>query len=455
MNKTAAKIIASAIASLSVLIIAAFAVIYFGANNDENTSAIKAKAENSILYIQEKADLMEALAKETSELAVIRYAPDEFKHYALRDRNSAVSGLGISVDLIRKDSTIGLSEKNDYNGNAVLSSSDGFVFDEKTGELFYAITSKTNGNITLCKCNSDYFGDFLSLSGNNVGAVLKLGNTVIYSDIKNETEYAKSEKKYDDFTLTLYDYENSEKSENYILIISIAVVIAVIISVILCVIIEKTNGNTVVVQETVAEKPCNAEISHEEFIADNKIDEAVNKPAENIAENDNSSELLAMELERLNNEKADFENKISELEKKLEEMAEIEKIRSEALANTEKAVRESHQCSAELAKAVQLIGEKNDSIKSIIGAIEDIAFQTNMLALNAAIEAARAGENGKGFAVVADEVRGLASESAESARKSAAILTESEQALKSGEELAQKALASAEKAMENAEKLKA
>lgn len=453
MNKTVAKLISSAAGVLSLIILTVCAIISKGSN--EINSTIYAKAENTILYIQEKADLMEVSAKETSELAVIKYAPEEFKRHALNDRNSAVSGLGIKIDLICKDSAVGLAEEKYYDGNAVLSSSDGFVFDEKTGELFYIVTNKINGNITLCKCNSDYFGDFLSLSGDNVGAVLKLGNTVIYSDIKNETEYAKSEKKYGDFTLTLYDYENSEKSGNYILIISIAVVLAIVISVILCVIIEKTNGNTVVVQETVAEKPCNAEISHEEFIADNKIDETVNKPAENNDEKYNNSELLTMELERLNNEKADFENKISELEKKLEEMSEIEKVRSEASAKTEKAVRESQQCSKELAKAVQLIGEKNDSIKSIIGSIEDIAFQTNMLALNAAIEAARAGENGKGFAVVADEVRGLASESAESARKSAAILTESEQAVKSGEELAKKALSSAEKAMENAEKLKA
>ncbi|MTV50215.1 HAMP domain-containing protein [Heliobacillus mobilis] len=64
---------------------------------------------------------------------------------------------------------------------------------------------------------------------------------------------------------------------------------------------------------------------------------------------------------------------------------------------------------------VNELGQKSESIATVISAISSIASQTNLLALNAAIEAARAGDAGRGFAVVADEVRKLAEQSANAA----------------------------------------
>lgn len=76
----------------------------------------------------------------------------------------------------------------------------------------------------------------------------------------------------------------------------------------------------------------------------------------------------------------------------------------------------------DLKEAIGEISSCSEQIGSIIGAIEDIASQTNLLSLNAAIEAARAGEAGKGFAVVAEQVKNLAEESAKAAGRTTELI---------------------------------
>lgn len=99
-------------------------------------------------------------------------------------------------------------------------------------------------------------------------------------------------------------------------------------------------------------------------------------------------------------------------------------------------VETSNRCMKEFAVAMQEINERSHQISTIIQAIDNIAFQTNILALNAAVEAARAGEAGKGFAVVADEVRMLAQKSASAAKDTSELIEGTTTAIARGMELA-------------------
>jgi len=84
---------------------------------------------------------------------------------------------------------------------------------------------------------------------------------------------------------------------------------------------------------------------------------------------------------------------------------------SAAAGQTGDTIREMQEKVDAIAERSLALGERSQKIGEILELIDGIAEQTNLLALNAAIEAARAGEAGKGFAVVAAEVRKLAERS--------------------------------------------
>lgn len=103
------------------------------------------------------------------------------------------------------------------------------------------------------------------------------------------------------------------------------------------------------------------------------------------------------------------------------------------------AARQGGEVVANVVLTMEKISQSTQAIHANIGAIQSIAFQTNILALNAAVEAAHAGEQGRGFAVVAAEVRDLAQRSATAAKEISALIENSTSQVKEGSQLARSA----------------
>ncbi|WP_116137792.1 methyl-accepting chemotaxis protein [Trinickia diaoshuihuensis] len=148
--------------------------------------------------------------------------------------------------------------------------------------------------------------------------------------------------------------------------------------------------------------------------------------------------------ERTERQAAALQQTAASLEALTASVAENARHASEASALAETAsttARRGGEAVSEIVAAVADMSADSEHIVDIIGAIEGIAFQTNILALNAAVEAARAGEQGRGFAVVAGEVRALAQRSAVAAKEIRELMTASVAKVRSGTQVAERARA--------------
>lgn len=112
---------------------------------------------------------------------------------------------------------------------------------------------------------------------------------------------------------------------------------------------------------------------------------------------------------------------------------------AELSGSARKAAVQGGQVVTNVIATMEKIRESTLAIHSNIGAIQSIAFRTNILALNAAVEAAHAGEQGRGFAVVAAEVRDLAQRSAAAAKDINDLTDTATKQVKEGSQLAQSA----------------
>lgn len=133
---------------------------------------------------------------------------------------------------------------------------------------------------------------------------------------------------------------------------------------------------------------------------------------------------------------------VEELNATVETVASLSKETAAGAVNAAKeisvAAKDAEQSREEmqlLTAAMERITEASKEIENIIGAIEEIASQTNLLSLNASIEAARAGEAGRGFAVVADQIGKLASDSANSAVMTRELIEKSLREIENGNQI--------------------
>jgi methyl-accepting chemotaxis protein len=192
------------------------------------------------------------------------------------------------------------------------------------------------------------------------------------------------------------------------------------------------------------------------------VESALKKLAGGVTHTSNAVEHLAATSQQLAEGASGQAAALEETSASLEEIASMAKHNADSAGNA-KTISEQTLELAEggatsvtgMRQAMAEITRASTNIAEIVKDIDQISFQTNLLALNAAVEAARAGEAGAGFAVVADEVRRLAQRSAQSAKRTAAMIDDSVQRSERGAAISDEVARAFERIVANAKRVDA
>ena len=160
---------------------------------------------------------------------------------------------------------------------------------------------------------------------------------------------------------------------------------------------------------------------------------------------DESSDILLINVDKLNNNSNEAAAALEETAAALEEITgnisnntnNIISMSTFAQKVTASA-NDGEKLANQTTKAMDEINTEVTAISDAISVIDQIAFQTNILSLNAAVEAATAGEAGKGFAVVAQEVRNLAARSADAANEIKSLVSNATEKANNGKVISDK-----------------
>lgn len=167
-----------------------------------------------------------------------------------------------------------------------------------------------------------------------------------------------------------------------------------------------------------------------------EIDAVANQVADGADQVSIASQILSQGALEQTDSVKELSSTVQEISGKINLNAEHSEEANKRCETAGEKLDESGEKMGRLVSAMEEIRQNSTGIQTIIKAIDDIAFQTNILALNAAVEAARAGAAGKGFAVVADEVRSLAEKSAEASKTTQEMIQKSIRAVENGSVLA-------------------